>query len=283
MVAVRRVHAMLPIVQPGRTRLMVVRSEKAQDCSTCQMMRRCWETGPRYVAINLLICRMHRNINRDRSTRQLLGLLKPKIGRITQNILRSVGPAITPDPSEVEADVRAAIVEYLLGHYQMGELAFPLYFLFGGKSGVMYRWSLAYASRIRKAWKNTYPMGSVSTTSEGSLEDRLDRLQSAATTGIVGSWSGGERPGEREAALAGRIDRKKRTRLARAVVDDGASLPLDEYRIMAFCMANANERGRPINGLHAFMSARMGVVRSRVTRLFHDAGRRLVAAEEQAS
>lgn len=257
-------------------RLHVLQPEKQQDCSSCQMMRRCWSTGPRYVSINLLICRIHRGIDRDKSTRQLLELLKPKIGRITQVIMQKVGPAITPDPAVVENDVAAAIVEYLTSYYQWGDLAFPLFFLFGGKSGVMHRWTLAYSTRKRKEWRNTYPMGGISADADGAFEDRLDRLQSAATGGALTSWDHGESPGEREVNLTTKLDEQARLQKVRQIVDDGMSLSLSEYRVFTFCLDNAAETGRPINGLHAFLAQRMDIVRSRVARLFQDAGRTIV-------
>lgn len=251
------------------TAALKVLPEQAQDCSTCQMMKRCWSTSARYVAINVLICRMHRNIDQSKATAQLLELLRPKIGKIVQGIMRNIG-AVSPDPYEVESDVRAAIVEYLLVHYQMGELAFPLYFLFGGKSGVMYRWSLAYAAKVRRSWKDTYPIGNIGPNDDGELEARLARVNAAATDGAVSGWSPHQDP---EHETHERLDGQGMVEQAMRIVQDGTTFSLAEYRVLAFCLRNANDRGarRPIDGLHAFLADQMGVPRSRVTRLFREA------------
>lgn len=259
-------------------RLQVIQPEKLQDCSTCAMMHRCWDTYPQYVTINLLICRMHRDIDKNKSTAQLLDLLRPKVARIAQSILHMVSPTLTPDVDEVTRDVESAIVEYLLDHYQMGELAYPLYFLFGGKSGVMYRWSLAYAARLRKAWQDKYPIGGTGVSDEGDFEDRLDRLESSATSGMISTRPNAEI--SEEDSITEGIDQRAAAQRIMTLVDDGISLDLDEYRVMVFCLENVNERGRALNGLHAFMADRLGVARSRVTRLFHDAARQLAAVAE---
>jgi len=249
-----------------------------QDCATCRNARNCFNSSTRYVAINLIICRMLRGIDQDRSARILLELLRPKINKIAQDMNRRLGPAITLDIDEATADIESAIIEYLLGHYLMGELAYPLYFLFGGKNGVMWRWSLAYVSKARKAWKGLYPVGSAaSTDAEGDFEHRLARLNAASTDNRVTHFEF-ETASQVEDALIDKMERKEQVRQARRVIDDGVTFRLAEYRVLSFCMANARDRGarRPIDGLHAFMSDRMGVVRSRITRIFADATSKLI-------
>ena len=268
-------------VSPPQPRLRVLRAEATrkpatQDCSTCRNARNCFNSSTRYVAINLVICRMLRNIDRDRSARILLELLRPKINKIAQDMNRRLAPAITLDIDEATADIESAIIEYILSHYLMGELAYPLYFLFGGKNGVMWRWSLAYVSKARKAWKNLYPVGGATNSEEGDFEDRLARLTAAATDGRV-TQRYIQSASQTEDELIDKMERKERVRQARRVIDDGVTFRLAEYRVLSFCMVNARDRGarRPIDGLHAFMSERMGVVRSRITRIFADATSKL--------
>jgi hypothetical protein len=257
--------------------------ERVQDCSTCRNQKNCWMKGigPRTIAINLLVCRMLRGIDRDNSTRLLLELLRPKVGRIASDIAKRVAPVFQLDADEVICDIESAVVEYLLSRYLMGELAYPLYYLFGGRNGVMFRWSLAYISKIRRNWKDTYSVGiclpegdrmGSRASSAASYESRL-RIVNSASAGMQMSSMPSSPLGEAESvedSIVERLDSVHNARKALSILDDGHTLPLTEYRVLAFCFENAHDRGvkRPTNGLHAYMAKRFSVVRSRIGRLY---------------
>jgi hypothetical protein len=120
-------------------------------------------------------------------------------------------------------------------------------------------------------------VGGATSSEEGDLEERLARLNAAATDGQITSRDI-DTPRQIEDDIIYRIEHGDRIRRAQEAIDDGLTFPLQEYRVLSFCMANARDRGarRPIDGLHAFMSERLSVIRSRITRIFSDASTKLV-------
>lgn len=237
-----------------------LRVMERQDCSRCRKVRNCWMPGisARLIATNLLVCRIKHNVQRDAATRMLLEMLRPKLLREATSVMKGLDPQDGHvDFDAVMADLESAVIVALVHHYIVGEIAYPLYYLFGPRSGVVTHFAAAYAQRQRKQ-QRTFVLA----------ED------------VYAHVHGHEEPAAPEDDIDARLDRA-RTRdviaTARQVIDDGLSLSLDEFRVMRFCLTNADETSkRPTNGLHAHIATRMGLVRSWVTKLAADATRKIV-------
>ena len=196
---------------------------------------------------NLLVCRLKRGIEVNRSTRMLLSMLRPKLRALARFAIR--GTSLELDL--VVAELESATIEALLKNYVMGEIAYPLHYLFGHPNGVIRHYANNYAKKARR-YEDTYTI--VSNLAE-QIKDAYEIEHEEEDT--------------------------KRTRIARDVLEDGITLNVVEYRVMKFCLTNATEARRPLNGLHVHLAKTMGVVRARVTKIYADATRKLQAAVEE--
>lgn len=240
-------------------------------------MQRCWSTPPnnRLRVINLLVCRLQLGINPSRTTKTLLGMLKPKIVNIMQFIQHTLGHE-APDRTTIISDIESAVIEYLLHHYVLGERGYPQHYLFG-PHGAMNGWKLNYVNAARKYSMLHYTLADDVT----EFETNLLHLNSAATHGLIHSLPFGydatteeQTPTETPEPLQTALD----------VVNDGVTFPLTEYRVLAFCLKNANPSmtKSPMYGLHAYFAGATGLHRTRVTYLFASASRRLLEATGRA-
>jgi hypothetical protein len=177
----------------------------------------------------------------------LLSMLRPKLRALARFAIR--GTAL--DLDIVVAELESATIESLLKNYVMGEIAYPLHYLFGHPNGVIRHYANNYAKKARR-YEDTYTV--VSNLAE-QIKDTYEYEDEEEDT--------------------------KRTKMAREVLEDGVTLSLVEYRVMKFCLTNATEARRPLNGLHVHLAKTMGVVRARVTKIYADATRKLQAAVEE--
>lgn len=195
-----------------------------------------------HIITNLLVCRIKRGIEVNRSARLFLQMVRPKLKMLAHQAVRD--SAI--DLEVALADLESQTIEYLQHYYVLGEIAYPLHYLFGQPNGVMRHFANNYARKTRK-----YEDSCVLFDDNKAIQSRL------------------------EADLALNVDKEethtRETQIARSVVDDGLSLSLLEYRVLKFCMHNALEARRPLNGLHVYLARTMNLVRARVTRIFKDA------------
>lgn len=151
------------------------------------------------------------------------------------------------------ADMESQTIEYLQQIYVMGDRAYPLHFLFGDKNGYIKHFANNYARKTRK-FEATHFL------------ERGDRKRDDGYGDP--QWDAREEPDEEETET---------TRRAREVVDDGLTLTLSEYRVMKFCMSNASDAKRPLNGLHIYIARAMGCSRARVTKVFADCRKKLIS------
>ena len=67
------------------------------------------------------------------------------------------------------------------------------------------------------------------------------------------------------------------------IVEDGVTLSLAEYRVLKFCLANAQESApTPVHGLHQALAQILDTRRRAVTRMYNLAIRRLLEASGRA-
>lgn len=195
---------------------------------------------------NLLVCRIKRGIEVNRSAKMLLTMLRPKIRTLARFALR--GTNISMDV--VMSDLESATIEALMRNYVMGEIAYPLHYLFGHPNGVIRHYANNYGKKARRYQESHFLVASA-----------LDLIDAHALSSYESE------PQESE-----------RAQRARAVIEDGVTLTASEYRVLKFCLENATEAKRPLNGLHVHLAHTMGVIRARVTKVYSDAAKKVVAA-----
>lgn len=222
---------------------------RAQDCSICKNSKNCWEEGIKdeHVILNLLTCRIKRGIDVNRSVRLFLRMVRPKLKTYAKIAIK--GTSIDLDIAL--ADLESATIEYIQNHYMMGEIAFPLHYLFGHPNGVIYHYANNYGKKTRR-YEDTHELHS-----EGQDED--------------GGEDYAPPPDEEE-------NETEETRRAREIIDDGVTLTGEEYQVLQFCLANAAEGKRPLNGLHIYISKVTGIPRTKVAKIYKDATEKVVQA-----
>jgi AraC-like DNA-binding protein len=189
--------------------------------------------------INLLVCRLHRRIDPNRTTRALLQALAPA----TKREAGRVAPVLGLDLESAQRDVESVVIEKLL-EYQPGLVSHPLHYLFGRFGALRAHYELS-RRRAREARH----------VSDASL------IHHAAPDPSPELWNEMER--------AARF---------MTTVRDGETLSLLEFRIFHFCATNPGAGGRPNAGLHLWLAQHLGMSRSVVTRIFNDAERALIEA-----
>ena len=67
------------------------------------------------------------------------------------------------------------------------------------------------------------------------------------------------------------------------IIDNGYTLNANEFRVISFCLAHANEsnKTRLIDGTHTYLSRIMGVSRPRITKLYAVAKKKLLYMANQ--
>lgn len=275
---------------PIKPRLRVIQkaedseSNTAQDCARCPHMHKCWNMqktpSDSVLTVNLLVCRLKLGIKPNRSAKLLLRMLRPKVIKTAQWILRSVHP-FTVDLDEVIADLEAVCIETLLEKYELGGNAWPLRYLFGKPNGGVRVWAMKYANKVRREGYTHYQYGSFTDEDGNDLEWKLKAANARITAGRVMASYPGSRPLGSGAPAEAEPDpeRDEQHSQAIATVEDGISLSLSEYRVMRFCLTHAHtfENPRsPITGLHGFLAAHTGVVRQNISRYYRNASYKLV-------
>lgn len=238
-------------------RLRVIQAEpqeQKQDCGSCRNQPNCYMKGIKeeHVITNLLVCRLKRDIDVDRSTKLFLQMVRPKLRVFARQAIRDTNL----DFDVALADMESHTIDYIRRYYVMGEIAYPLHYLFGHPQGVMRHFTNNYA-RKSKRYEETHVLDDASMTWEEQSDANAMRMEAededdtAETTSDV-------------------------TRRARDIIEDGLTLTSQEYRVMKFCMMNATDAKRPLNGLHVYLSRTMGIPRAKATKVYADATRRVV-------
>lgn len=268
----------------SRPKLRVVQSPK-QDCANCPQLRKCWNMtnnpSDAVLVINLLVCRLKLGIKVNQSTKLLLRLLRPKVVRTAQWIRATVEP-LTVDLDDIIVELESTCIEYLLRDYDMGERAWPLHYLFGRPRGVIRGWAMKRANAIRREAHTHYQYGlAMVDTGHGAMTQDFETNLTIANAKATKIYSIPDAPETPD--YGARLDKRKETERYEGMVDiieDGVTLPLSEYRVMRFCMANAytQDDPRPVTGLHGFLADHTGVKRRAISKYYRYAGYQLVEA-----
>lgn len=234
-------------------RLPVV-TDGAQDCSTCQSMSHCWGSRSDRVMINLLVCRLHRQIDRERNLRRLLELLRPKTLQLAKVLARKICRPVR----EVLVDIETHLYFSIVHEYQVGEVLPPLAWLFG-KNGSITNYVRNRLRALRQERRRfiSYDGG----LGEYELEERLAFLNRVVTDDRIQSGPP-VLEFETEPVLPD-VDAD----LIRSVIEDGVTLTTAEYRALHWVVAG--------EGSQRWLAAAMSIKRQDVTVLVGVARRKI--------
>lgn len=247
----------------------------AQDCSTCPNLTQCWTPKGKKplaedaVVTNLLVCRIQRNIDRNRSMKLLLEVLSPKIRKTA----RYVAKKTHSDAADVAREVEGVVAESIL-KYKMGHAAPPVVWLFNTRYGSVRHWVLQTLERTRRERR----LYSYDMDVRLDFEERVKILNQLATNNRIRSWSW-------SAAMASPLsfpseanDQSELHLRALETVEDGRTLTTVEYRILKFCLRHAHGAVRLTDWLHQYLAEQMGISRKDVSRHYGLACRKLIDA-----
>jgi len=236
--------------QTRMTRLRVVQpAGPRQDCSRCRAVQHCWKSAlsQRAILVNLLVCRLQRGIEVDKTSRLLLRLVRPKIRQAALNLIKTLDTE--NDKDEIIVDLSAFVIEQLMTKYVMGEHMHPLRWLFNRPNGAVTRWAIRYRRAAYKRQRH-------------EVVSDTDALDFETVPG---------HEFDPDAAT------RERNSLALQLIKDGVTFPLKEYRALRFFLCNADDRpGMPHYGLPRRLAAVSNQSAKQLIRTYASASRRLL-------
>jgi hypothetical protein len=247
-----------------------------QNCALCTHQAKCWSRltnngkpiSSQNVLINILICRLQLGIDRDKSAANLIKIFRPGIIRLISQTRQSEGIAGI-DFEHLFLDMQSMAIQYLLYDYKIGDRGRATPYLFNPQQGFLVKWIKWTVSKNKKFYyhhelynpiakpseiNDDFKLKVASTASDAEQSDPL--WTKVTESGIVDS------PDEN--------DDDGFTQNVMDIINDGVTLNRNEYRVISFCLANANEanNSRHIDGLHIYLAHLLGVSRPRITRLY---------------
>ena len=253
-----------------------------QTCSTCPNVVKCWSThtnkgnpiSTSNVMINVLICRLQLGIDRDQAAAHLIKLYRPGMIKLLTHAKQS-GNIIGTDMDQLLQDMQSTMIEYLLYDYKIGDRGRATPYLFDPYQGFLTKWVKWVIGKNRRFYVH-HELYSPLDEHNGSSEDGSEtsyHAEQIATQGGSGTSWGALLEGTSSMVYNPYAQEDTVSDLGKQVaniIDDGITLNSNEYRVMRFCMANANEQNstRIIDGLHIYLGKLMGVSRPRITRLY---------------
>lgn len=251
-----------------------------QTCTTCPNLAKCWAVSTnkgkpvstQNVLINILICRLQLGIDRDKAAANLLQLLRPGMIRLISHV-RQTGNTPGIDIDQLLTDMQSTTIEYLLYDYKIGDRGRATPYLFDPHQGFLTKWVKWIVGKNRKFYAH-HELFSPS-EEEGNFDDgEPQHVNYAASNRVHGtSWDAILEGGDSLRYDPYTVQDGDDTLMGRQVteiIEDGITLNSNEFRVIKFCMTNANEANntRHIDGLHIYLARLMGVSRPRITRLY---------------
>jgi hypothetical protein len=271
--------------------LQVIQPAPRQNCSRCHHIVKCrWRRTPRgnplsdrNDTINLLVCRIKMDINKNMSTKSLLQLFRPGMVNLVSHAKKRSGSARV-DFDDMLMEMQSFAIESIIKKYRIGELNPITNFLFDPKSGYLTKWAKWYVTKAMRFDVRHQLMGASPYGDDNGTDDYLDSM-----------YDGGDEDGTPRHTVTGALresidesytetyaneDTRTMAQEVMEIIDDGVTLNANEYRVLKFCLQNANEGNeiRMVDGLHINMARSMGVSRPRVTRLYKRGRDKLIVA-----
>jgi hypothetical protein len=190
------------------------------------------------------------------------------------------------DFDDMLMEMQSFTIESIIKKYRIGELNPITNFLFDQKSGYLTKWAKWYVTKAMRFDIRHQLMGASPYGDDNGTDDYLDAM-----------YDGGDDDGTPRHTVTGALresvdesyveayaseDTRTMAQEVMDIIDDGVTLNANEYRVLKFCLQNANEGNeiRMVDGLHIHMARAMGVSRPRVTRLYKRGRDKLVVACE---
>lgn len=252
----------LPILQHASPSSTQGAGHGVQDCSTCRNQHNCWATQDiDGRMLNMLVCRLQRGIDRNKTAKSILVMLRPKLRKISHWVSSRTN---TPR-EEVLREVESRVIEQLLTTYIVGELVPPVVWLFHQKYGGIRHWAMQVVGRAARE-RSIYL--SYDARNEEEFEDKVQGLNVVSTDGWVRSTSATPEP----------YDADVDVQIAHAItlIDDGRTLSTAEYRVLRFHLTNAR-KGEVVGGSQQWIADRMRRPRTYVTSMRAVALRKVVS------
>jgi len=261
--------------------------KERQACEQCRCLSLCWapQLSEAATVINFLVCRITRHIEREAATRLLLEMLESKLQRVAALLLSVHGARRAGwTHSDLVAELQSVVIESLLTTYHVGEQIHPLRWLFAYPKGAVSCWAVKQARLNRRdfgvlwSYDSTAPSGGDIDDARTDFEERVRQLNYRASGTAVrsGNFDAWAVPGVEYDATA---EAKGRYADAIALVDDGMTFPISEYRVLRFCLTSSNAAIKvPLSGVHAFLAQMTHTPRKAVSRVYGLAKRRLLDA-----
>jgi len=242
-----------------------------QTCSTCPHQLKCWavktNTGKpvstQNIIINILICRLQLDINRNIAATNLIQIFRPGMIRLLSHVKQSGNtPGMSMD--QLLTDMQSTMIEYLLYDYKIGDRGRATPYLFDPHQGFLTKWVKWIVGKNRRFYSH-HEFHSGSSNSDGDTDEEY---QDAESGGKSNSWmsilEGGSHCNDADNETTSMIQEVS------DIIEDGVTLNSNEYRVIKFCMQHANESNstRHIDGLHISLAKLMHVSRPRITRLY---------------
>lgn len=240
-----------------------------QKCDTCRYVKKCYSesTSSRNVVLNILACRIRLNIKREESSRLFLKMVRPNLIRLVSYAISKVGNNYIDMDTSI-MDLESKIIECFIDEkhgYRIGESAYLTEYLFGinPKTGWVRKWILWSFQKQQKFYSRHDFCGSALRIDSGKdvFNNELDTKDT----------------------LEEEYNNRDIIESIINIINDGITLNVNEYRVIAFCLVHANEsnKTRLIDGTHTYLSKVMGVSRPRITRLYAVARKKLLIAARQ--
>jgi hypothetical protein len=237
-----------------------------QNCSRCRSQSVCWKPvlDDHAIVINLLVCRIHRRIDVNKSAKTLLQMIRPKLIKSATKAAHALGGSNVKD---LVRDFESVAIESLMSTYLVGESIHPLRWLFGEPNGAIprYAFGLLRQARIRGVIEQ-------SMTTDDDIETHLAQISAESARRPSRSTS---LPPELVVQPAEHIEDygfTERVSSLTAVIEDGATLSAREYRVLSFCLYGDQR------GAHFFLGDRLGLGRQAITHTYAVAVRRVIQA-----
>lgn len=254
-----------------------------QNCLTCKNIQKCWASttasgnpiSANNVVINKLICSLQIGRDRDQATKNLLEIFKPGMINLI-SYAKQTGMANGMDVDQLLSDMQSMAIEYLIRDYKIGDRGRATPYLFDPQQGFLTKWIKWITSKNRKYQSRNELYSPIESTNEDTYSE-ADQMADTMS-GDEGWGSLMEGGGQYNPYADEDEEAKEMLRIVNDIIEDGHTLNSNEYRVLKYCMHNANESNtsRNIDGLHIYLGNLIGVSRPRVTRLYSRARTKLI-------
>lgn len=221
-------------------------------------------------------------LDRDKSTQALLTLFKPGMINIVSHAKRR-NRSERIDFEDMLTEMMSFAIESVIRKYRIGELNPITNFLFDPNAGYLIKWSKWYITRTLKFDVKHQLMGTSPYGDDQDIDAYIDPSvdpddNHKFTRDVRGAIA--ECIDEAHFDALKNEDTKTMAEEVMDIIEDGVTLNANEYRVLKFCLQNANESNevRMVDGLHIHMANAMGVSRPRVTRLYKRGKDKLIQA-----